>query len=84
MYGDLSGLVTGKDRRISSAAAFFHRAIMDASAWTNGLEEKLLFGTDWPLARMTVYRNFVEKVIPKRWQSQVLRQNALKLFNFGP
>jgi predicted TIM-barrel fold metal-dependent hydrolase len=41
---------------------------------------RFLYGSDWPLAPMTVYRNWVAAAIPEIHHSQVFEDNARVLF----
>ena len=42
--------------------------------------ERFLFGSDWPLSPIAVYRQFVERLFPKEHHAAVLGRNAKKLF----
>jgi predicted TIM-barrel fold metal-dependent hydrolase len=42
--------------------------------------DRILYGSDWPLAPMATYRRFVEAIIPKEHHEKVFRTNAEKLF----
>jgi predicted TIM-barrel fold metal-dependent hydrolase len=42
--------------------------------------ERFLFGSDWPLSPMSVYRDFVRRLFPEKQQAAVLGGNAKALF----
>jgi predicted TIM-barrel fold metal-dependent hydrolase len=78
VYTDISGLTLGDftDR----FEAFMNKQIQDMLVY--GVEsEKVLFGTDWPLASMDSYIEFMEELsIPEKDKRKILCDNAAKLF----
>ena len=44
---------------------------------------RFLYGTDWPLAPMTAYREFVKDAVPPEHHAQVFEENARVLFRLG-
>jgi predicted TIM-barrel fold metal-dependent hydrolase len=42
--------------------------------------DRIIFGSDWPLAPMDEYINFVTRIVPEKYLEGVLGKNALKLF----
>jgi predicted TIM-barrel fold metal-dependent hydrolase len=46
--------------------------------------EKFLFGSDWPLSKISSYRDAVLKAIPQEHWGRVLRDNAKKVFKIEP
>ena len=42
--------------------------------------DKFLYGTDWPLAPMAVYRDFVRQMFPAEYHQAVFHDNAKGLF----
>ena len=48
-----------------------------------GRYDRIVYGSDWPLAPMAVYRRFFEAVIPKQHHEAVFRTNAVRLFNLA-
>ena len=68
VYADLSGLVVGdpqKFDRFLNEPLFmdhFRRALVYADNY-----EKMLFGTDWPLAPIDVYIDFIKHLIPEKY-----------------
>ncbi|WP_199624377.1 amidohydrolase family protein [Paenibacillus alkalitolerans] len=81
VYADLSGLVVGNRRkfeRFMSEPLFmdhFRRALVYADHY-----EKMLFGTDWPLAPVDVYIDFVRRLIPEKHHEDVFYRNAFQVF----
>lgn len=81
VYTDISGLLVG-DRlyfeeigREPIILNEFRHALVYASRWDN-----ILFGTDWPLAPMDAYLEFVAMFIPEKHLENVLGKNALNVF----
>ena len=42
--------------------------------------DRILFGSDWPLAPIDTYRDFIAELIPAQHHAAIFRDNALKLF----
>lgn len=81
VYADLSGLVVG-DRphfeRFMNEPLFmdhFRRALVYSDHY-----EKMLFGTDWPLAPIDLYAEFVRRLVPEQHHEKVFYENAFALF----
>ncbi|MDQ0660936.1 TatD family hydrolase [Paenibacillus sp. FSL R7-0198] len=81
VYADLSGLVVG-DRphfeRFMNEPLFmdhFRRALVYSDHY-----EKMLFGTDWPLAPIDLYAEFVRRLVPEQHHDKVFYENAFGLF----
>lgn len=81
VYADLSGLQVGDEPffdQFTNEPLFmdhFRRALVYADHY-----DKILFGTDWPLAPVEVYIRFVEALVPERFYSSVFYENALNVF----
>jgi hypothetical protein len=89
VWADLSGLYVGDEKSINELLKHdplpdvasgvmigeLKRAFHYAKRW-----DRILYGSDWPLAPMSVYRRFVEAIIPKEHHEQVFRANAQQLF----
>jgi uncharacterized protein len=41
---------------------------------------RFLYGSDWPLAPMATYRDFMREVIPEEHHQAIFRDNAKELF----
>ncbi len=78
VYTDMSGLTLGgfTDR----FEAYMRQQLKEMILW--GVEpSKVLYGTDWPLATMESYLQFVDELrLPARDKDQMLFENAAALF----
>jgi hypothetical protein len=43
--------------------------------------DRWLFGSDWPLAPLSAYLDFVRGLVPEDWHPDVFRNNALSVFS---
>jgi predicted TIM-barrel fold metal-dependent hydrolase len=81
VYTDISGLVLGDftDRFES----FMRKQLQEMLEY--GVEpDKVLFGTDWPLASMESYLEFIEELsIPERERRKIMWENAARLFKLS-
>lgn len=81
VFADLSGLQVGDGpffEGFTTEPLFmdhFRRALVYADHY-----DKMLFGTDWPLAPVEVYIRFVEQLVPEKYHHHVFYENALKVF----
>jgi predicted TIM-barrel fold metal-dependent hydrolase len=84
VWADLSGLILGGDEAFSSEEARdtvadlvheIRRAIRYAER-----PNRFLYGTDWPLAPMPAYRDFVRAAVPAEHHECVFEENARLLF----
>src|SRR5688572_6975854 len=84
VWADISALVVG-------TAADFERyrregalktVIQDVRRMLEFTErpDRILFGSDWPLAPIDVYRDFIRELVPQQHHQAVFRDNAMKLF----
>ncbi len=82
VYTDISGLVLGdfSDR----FERFMRKQLQEMLEY--GVEpDRVLFGTDWPLASMESYREFIEELgIPEREREKIMWDNAARLFRLSP
>jgi predicted TIM-barrel fold metal-dependent hydrolase len=87
VWADLSGLVVGdetaftaEDRQdvLNDLRQDVQRAFRYAER-----PNRFLYGTDWPLAPMVAYRDFVRTLIPAVYHDQVFVENARVLFGIG-
>lgn len=79
---DLSGLLEGK---IPDMEAFFKKKkgyIGMLQDWLEYLDcyDRILFGTDWPLANLGDYIAFVKHIIPEEYWEDVFFNNANRLY----
>jgi uncharacterized protein len=84
VWADLSGLLVGDEAVFSDLAGrgALQRTVERVKA---GIEftdrpDKFLYGTDWPLAPMRVYRDFVQQLFPERHHQAVFHNNAREVF----
>jgi uncharacterized protein len=84
VWADLSGLLIGDEECFEELAecGALHRT---AERIKQGIEyterpDKFLYGTDWPLAPMPVYRDFVRQMFPEEFHQAVFHDNAKRLF----
>jgi uncharacterized protein len=84
VWADLSGLAVGDAQ--SFAAEERREVLHDSIAAVNRAfryaerPNRFLYGSDWPLAPMTAYRDFIRSAIPKVHHEQVFTDNARVLF----
>ena len=81
VFADLSGLVVSDEvgiRKIQAdrlAMEHVKQALVYAERY-----KKILFGSDWPLAPVMPYIEFVRDLIPEEFHDDVFYNNALKAF----
>ncbi len=84
VWADLSGLAVGdalafageeRQDALADTAAAVGRAFRYAER-----PNRFLYGSDWPLAPMIAYRDFIRKIIPEQFHSLVFEENAGTLF----
>lgn len=80
MYADLSGLLVGTETDFKKKlnSRFFDH-LKHALEYCDHYE-RLLFGTDWPLAPIATYIDFIKSLVPEKHWEEVFFQNALKVF----
>ncbi|MED3961779.1 amidohydrolase family protein [Niallia taxi] len=80
VYADLSGLVVGARKELEQAQeGIFLQHLRHALVYSNSYD-KLLFGTDWPLAPFGPYIEFIQSLIPEMYHEDVFYNTALKVF----
>ena len=83
MAADLSGMLEGK---ISDMDEFFqrNRRYVDSLAeWLEYLDDydRIMFGTDWPLANLSDYIAFTKRIIPESEWEKVFSRSACSIYN---
>ena len=79
VYADISGLVVGEDLE-TPYGNMMRNKIRDLINYV-GKDHKLMYGTDWPLAPMSIYVKFSESLGLKGEQAEELfYKNAQKVF----
>ena len=80
VYADLSGLIVGTEKELNKySEGRFLDHLRHALEFADSYD-KLLFGSDWPLAPVGPYINFIKNLIPKQYYEDVFYNNALKVF----
>ena len=84
VWADLSGLMVGDDGAFASdegreAASELAHAIQRAIRYSER-PNRFLYGTDWPLAPMAAYREFIREAVPPEHHELVFEENARRLF----
>lgn len=81
VYLDMSGLIEGL---VDSTEFLRERAgyIEHLKTWLNYMDryDKVMYGSDWPLADMKNYIEIIKAVIPKKYHQAVFYDNALNVF----
>ncbi|RXZ81633.1 amidohydrolase [Paenibacillaceae bacterium] len=81
VYADLSGLLVGDQQKFNRFIdePLFMDHIRRGLVYADNYE-KMIFGTDWPLAPIDVYIDFVQRLVPERFHELVFYKNAARLF----
>lgn len=80
MFADLSGLIVGTEEELTSySEGRFLDHLRHALVYCDHYD-RLLFGTDWPLAPIKPYIKFIQQLIPEKYHKDVFYNNALKVF----
>lgn len=80
VFADLSGLIVGTEKGlIEHSEGRFLDHVRHALVFSNSYD-KLLFGTDWPLAPIGPYIEFIKALIPDQYHEDVFYNTALKVF----
>ena len=87
VWADLSGLMVGDDGAFASeegreAAGELALTIRGAIRYSER-PNRFVYGTDWPLAPMTAYREFIKEAVPPEFHEMVFEENARRLFRLG-
>lgn len=87
VWGDLSGLMVGDDAAFGTEEARDRAADLGHEV-RRGMKyserpNRFLYGTDWPLAPMPAYRDFVREAVPPEYHACVFEENARRLFGLG-
>lgn len=84
VWADLSGLLVGDENYFASLneRGILRRTIERIRQGIEFTErpDKFLYGTDWPLAPMNTYRDFVRQLFPEAVHQAVFHDNAKNLF----
>lgn len=78
IYADLSGLVTGDLKKIEHISI---RRIREALEYCG--YDRIMYGSDWPLAPMDKYIKLIKKIVPRKEWEKVFYSNAKRLFQLN-
>lgn len=84
VVADISGMLVGKvdmDRLFEEKQGY----IEALRTWMGYLHEyeDILFGTDWPLANLSQYIDFVSRLVPEKYQEKVFFDNACRIYRLS-
>lgn len=81
VFTDLSGLIVSDEDGIQKVRTnrYAMEHIISALVYAERYQ-KVLFGSDWPLAPVMPYIEFVRDIIPEEYQEGVFYHNALRAF----
>ncbi len=87
VWADLSGLIVGSEDEISDPDARLAidetlERVRKAFAYAER-PNRFLYGSDWPLAPMPLYRDFMMMAIPEEFHDVVFAENARTLFGLN-
>ena len=87
VWADLSGLIVGDDAAFTTdegreVVAGLAHEIQRAIRYSER-PNRFLYGTDWPLAPMPAYRDFIRAAVPREFHDCVFEENARLLFRAG-
>ncbi|MBT2689160.1 amidohydrolase family protein [Bacillus sp. ISL-47] len=80
VYADLSGLIVGTEKELTKRREdrfldHLRHALVFADSY-----DKLLFGTDWPLAPIGPYIDLIKGLIPEEHHDDVFYNTAIRVF----
>lgn len=82
VYADLSGLF---EYRIDVNSTLKSRFCLELQNWLGFLNdyERIMFGTDWPLADYSGYIKVIKAIIPVKYHEAVFFNNANTIYSLG-
>jgi predicted TIM-barrel fold metal-dependent hydrolase len=80
VYADMSGIIEGKIDPEAIKTTLFR--IQSALEYCNF--ERIIYGSDWPLAPMRGYLEAMRSIIPKEYREKIFYQNAIDAFKLTP
>lgn len=82
---DLSGILEGRIESMSDFLREKQSYVQFLKTWLEYLDcyDCLLYGTDWPLANITNYIDFVTYLIPDKHHEKVFFANANRVYKLG-
>jgi predicted TIM-barrel fold metal-dependent hydrolase len=84
VWGELSGLIVGsaanfEQYRKEGALEIVMNDVRKAIGFAER-PDRILYGSDWPLAPMATYRDFIRELVPQEFHRAVFYDNARALF----
>ena len=85
VWADLSGLLVGEPADFNDHPDAIHDTVENVRKALRFVEKpnRILYGSDWPLAPMREYRKFVESIVPEPHRQAVFETNAKELFGLS-
>lgn len=87
VWADLSALLVGTAEELAAyrEQGFFESVGREVRKGIDYAErpDRFLFGSDWPLAPIAGYRDFVAQLLPEAHRRAVFHDNAKALFRLG-
>ena len=82
---DLSGLLEGNIPDMADFISQKHSYMNGLAGWMEYLNryDRLLYGTDWPLANISNYIKLAMQLIPEKYHYQVFFANANRIYQLG-
>ena len=84
VWADLSGLMVGSASDYENYRQEGYFEDLGKKVWElidfTERPDRFLFGSDWPLSPMKVYRDFISELIPESYHKAVFHDNAKALF----
>lgn len=83
VVADLSGFLEGRVN-IQELVRNKQGYLNILKAWLGYLDyDRLMFGTDWPLANLEEYIDFVNYLVPEKYREAVFYENAVRIYGFS-
>lgn len=76
VYCDISGMIAGKD-----IPEDLKRQLLFILDYVG--EDKIIYGSDWPITDMKFYLNFMKSVFPRKYWKKIFYSNAAKVFGIS-
>jgi uncharacterized protein len=83
VWADLSALLVGPQFDAYAGSGLLDRLkkqVRHAIAYSER-PDRFLYGSDWPLTKMTIYRDFISEAVPQEHHQAVFCENAKALFH---
>lgn len=82
VWADLSGLLEGRVH-VPEMVLEKKGYVEALTTWLSYLDyEKVMFGTDWPLANLEDYIEFISRITPEKYHENLFWKNAAEIYGF--